>query len=236
MNTFTLTIICTQVEYIEPLISHLRFPLAHCVDGEPEGDETYKFHPVMFRGWIIPPPQIDRASKKFYFDAGASDWMHGKGGPSLDYFVKIWERSGHEFDEIHAFEMETSEKKFKKSVPKEYKEITHYKQCAVSSKEEDHSEDNPFLPLLIKELTEPNDFVLFKLDIDSPTVENGNIEFILNDPDPRIDELVWEHHISGNYLMKEWGDPSTLDQMSLRESYDFFLRLRQKGIRAHSWV
>jgi len=225
----------TYSEYIEPLVSHLRFPLAHCIDGLPD-DPVYKFHPVMFRGWIIPPPPDMRREKKLYFDAGASDWMHGAGGPSLDYFVKIWGRSGHAFDGIYAFEMETPEKKFIKTVPDEFLSITEYKQCAVSSKAEDHSDEHPFLPLLIKETAKPNDYVLFKLDIDSPGVENGNIEYILNNQEIRIDELVWEHHISGNYLMEEWGDSNELDQMSLRQSYDFFLRMRQKGIRAHSWV
>ena len=40
--------------------------------------------------------------------------------------------------------------------------------------------------------------------------------------------------VSGNYLMAgPWGSVS---DTTLRESYQFFLTLRQKGIRAHSWI
>jgi hypothetical protein len=40
--------------------------------------------------------------------------------------------------------------------------------------------------------------------------------------------------VSGNYLMPEWGVINS--KFSLRESYELFLKLRQKGIRSHSWV
>lgn len=177
-----------------------------------------------------------RQDRRLYFDAGASDWNNGSGGPSLKYFVNVWQRSDIKFDEIYAFEMTTEATKFYETVPQEYKLIANYQQCAVSSQPQDHSKEHPFLPYLIKEKAKDDDYVLFKLDIDSPHVENGNIDFILQDEDTHIDELVWEHHVAGNYLMTEWGDPKLLDQVSLRGSYDYFLKMRQKGIRAHSWV
>ena len=69
------------VEYIEPLVSHLRFPLAKCIDSVPDKPE-YKHHYTTFRGYVIPPPGI-RNDNALYFDAGASSWEKGSGGPSL---------------------------------------------------------------------------------------------------------------------------------------------------------
>jgi hypothetical protein len=42
--------------------------------------------------------------------------------------------------------------------------------------------------------------------------------------------------VSGNYLMEEWGPHRFDNKFSLRASYELFLKLRQKGIRAHSWI
>jgi hypothetical protein len=40
--------------------------------------------------------------------------------------------------------------------------------------------------------------------------------------------------VTGNYLMPEWG---VVDNgVTLRQSYELFLKLRQKGIRSHSWI
>ena len=91
--------------------------------------------------------------------------------------------------------------------------------------------------MFIQQHAQEHDYVLFKLDIDSPMVESGNIHYILNQSFSIIDELFWEHHIRYNDLMRpEWGPPALLPAITLRESYDLFLRLRQKGIRAHSWI
>mmetsp|Transcript_10262 Transcript_10262/g.11451 ORF Transcript_10262/g.11451 Transcript_10262/m.11451 type:complete len:476 (-) Transcript_10262:328-1755(-) len=231
----------TFEEYIEPLVSHLRWPLSHCYDDPDVDQETYKYHGSFFRGWIIPPPPTNqKPGKKLLFDAGASDWMQGAGGPSLNYFTKKWMVQDYDFDSVNAYEMVTNPKVFYDSVPKSYMDRAHYQKCAVSSQPEDHSADHPFLPIVIQETATDEDYVLFKLDIDSPQVESGNIEYILNqlaaEKKVDIDELFWEHHIRGNYLMTEWGDPELLDDITLLESYTNFLKMRQKGIRAHSWV
>ena len=225
------------VEYIEPLVSGLRWPLAHCIETVPN-KQGFLYRGVTHRGWIIPPPPSDRIDAAVYFDAGASDWNNGPGGPSLSFFVNVWKRHGIHFRDIYAFEMETSAKDFYKTVPKSYQKTTHYQQCAVSSQPQDDSEENPFIPQLIGRTASPDDYVLFKLDIDSPRVENGNIDYILAHPEIHIDELFWEHHIRGNYLMTEWGNPGNTrnDDVSLRQSYEYFLRMRRGGIRAHSWI
>ena len=88
-----------RVEYIEPLVSHLRHPLTIC--GDPNNTL------VTDRSYIIPPPSIN-APKAYYFDAGASSWSTGFGGPSLNYFTTIWRRHGIDFDHIEAWEGSTT--------------------------------------------------------------------------------------------------------------------------------
>eukprot|EP00543_Licmophora_paradoxa_P008490 CAMPEP_0202445220 /NCGR_PEP_ID=MMETSP1360-20130828/4082_1 /ASSEMBLY_ACC=CAM_ASM_000848 /TAXON_ID=515479 /ORGANISM="Licmophora paradoxa, Strain CCMP2313" /LENGTH=397 /DNA_ID=CAMNT_0049061405 /DNA_START=15 /DNA_END=1208 /DNA_ORIENTATION=+ len=226
----------TYVEYIEPLVSHLRFPLCKCATFQPmELEARYHWYQITFKGWVIPPPGV-RNKRKFFFDAGASDWNQGAGGPSLKYFFNMWKRHGIDIDQIYAYEMTTTVNDFYKTVPDQYKDFIHYQQCSVSSSPEEDSADHPFLPHMIKREARPEDYVLFKLDIDSPHIEDNTIDYIINDPDNFIDEVAWEHHIGGNYLMKEWGNLEQLAKFTLRQSYELFLKMRLKGIRAHSWI
>jgi hypothetical protein len=182
-------------EYIEPLVSHLRFPLCKCANFIPIGNDRYHWHSIIFKGYIIPPPPTLKVGKKYYFDAGASTWNHGHTGSSLKYFHDMWSRSGHVFDDIFAFEYGTAVEEFYKSVPENVKDHVHYQQCAVvSSPEEEKLGIEPFLPSVIKREATAADYVLFKLDIDQPKVEHGSINFILNDPNNFIDEIAFEHH------------------------------------------
>jgi hypothetical protein len=122
------------VEYIEPLVSHLRFPLAGCLPAMYHlrtGGNSDGF--VLTKSYIIPPSPAIRASRHrttdvlassnpyheryLYFDAGASTWTLGGGGSSLDYFSNMWQRHGIVFDGIYAFEATTPADKFYQSVP-----------------------------------------------------------------------------------------------------------------------
>lgn len=220
------------VEYIEPLMSHLRFALAKCLPTQ-TAEQKNRF--TTFRGWIIPPPPNIRRNRALLFDVGSSSWNSSMaGGAALKYFSSVWSRQSIDFDEIYAFDAAIPLSKFYGELPSHIGAKVHYQKCNVGGVLGDAQ--HPFVPNLIHRVALPNDYVLFKLDIDSPILEKEMIEYILQDPDSQITELVWEHHISGNYLMEEWGKPESLDQVSLQDSYYYFVRLRQKGIRAHSWV
>ena len=231
------------VEHIEPLASNLRFPLFRCIstigpppEERPQNPNGYGYHSVVFKGWIIPPPPPVPRDKAWYFDAGASSWDQGLGGPSLVYFYNLWQRHGITFDKIFAFEMSVPTADFYRSVPPYILHKTVYQQTAIVSQPREHTAENPFLPILIKEHVTQNDYVLLKLDIDSPMIESGSIMHILDDSDHCIDELFWGHHINGNYLLAgDWGGHG-LPYGTVKESMDLFLRMRHKGIRAHSWV
>jgi hypothetical protein len=246
------------VEYIEPLVSHLRFPLYGCLaqDDAP--------HFIVTKIFIIPPDPNLRSSthrrfgnartrannryhdKYLFFDAGASSWSAGAGGASLEYFANMWQRHGIVFDEIYAFEATTSPEEFYRSIPTSFwSNRTTYQQGYVSSRLEDDTPSTPFIPKYIQNHATAQDYVIFKLDIDSPGVEEANIEYLVdsvaNNAHLWIDELVWEHHIYENPFMRwswfqENGPPVNGTDQSLRGSYNLFLKMRKLGIRAHSWI
>jgi len=176
-------------------------------------------------------------SKNYYFDAGASSWVAGQGGPSLSYFATVWNRHGIDFDYIEAWEGSTSVDKFYSTVPGQYKDRTHYHQQLIAS-QPNAANGDPFVPTVIKNTAKKEDYVLFKLDIDSGPVEQGTVDFLLdplNDELEYIDEFLWEHHVD-NYIMNgHWGEGVDYTK-TIHDSYQLFLQMRQRGVRAHSWI
>ena len=102
------------------------------------------------------------------------------------------------------------------------------------------------------------DYVVVKLDVDNSEVELALVHQLLNmstrGRSPLVDEIFWEHHVWGSPMAcpEMWGSkapsgwaymdyPSREAKMkspdaSLKGSYRLFRQLREKGIRAHSWV
>ena len=99
-------------------------------------------------------------------------------------------------------------------------------------RKQDHKDDTPFLPTFVNEHAKPNDYVILKMDLD----EQGRFDHLayLASTDNVVDELVWEHQAKSMYLLEEMR--SLTSDLTLRQLYDLFLLLRQKGIRAHAWV
>jgi hypothetical protein len=186
------------------------------------------------RSYVIPGSFRDTTGKgkTFLFDAGASSWNDGAGGPSLSYFAEVWKRHGFHWDKIEAWEATTPSNAFYNTVPGEWKDKTEYHQEFIST----NPSQSPFVPTVIEQKTSKEDYVVFKLDIDSKAVETKVVEFLLKWKNlGLVDEFLWEHHVD-NYLMApNWGDSQDMSK-SLADSYTYFLRLRQLGVRAHSWV
>lgn len=231
-------------EYIEPLVSHLRHPLAKC--QKPFYPGPKRPYLTVARSWLVPPPSISSEKKAYYFDAGATNWLardlgstssgDSLGGSSLAYFTTVFLRHGIHFDVIEAWEGSTSEGDFYDTVPADYKDRTIYHNEWIATDQGDAAK--PFVPTVIREKTNKDDYVVFKLDIDSKDVETKIVDHLLSDDNDDlewIDEFIWEHHVD-NYLMNpNWGE--TVDTTKdIRDSYEYFLRLRKLGVRAHSWV
>ena len=213
-------------QYIEPLVSHLRHPMMGCFT-----EDLSIF--LLDRTWIVPPEHIWN-SEAYYFDAGAGSWSEGWGGPSMSYFVAVWGRHGIEFQHIEGWEGSTTAEDFQKTVPLEYQTRTRFHQQWIAS-----SPDGvPFLPTVFRETTRKEDYVLFKLDIDNGPVEVGTVEHLLadgNDDLDYIDEFFWEHHVENYLMIPSWGEQRDKTK-TIEDSYQYFLKMRQRGVRAHSWV
>lgn len=103
--------------------------------------------------------------------------------------------------------------------------------------------DDEMSPLhFITDIASPEDFVSFKLDIDTPSIEIPIAMEILRNPkiSALVDEFFFELHFQCE-LMKwcGWGDKMppvdhglTLDRY---HAMKFFREMRELGIRAHFW-
>ena len=93
---------------------------------------------------------------------------------------------------------------------------------------------NP-LHSIIKQLNE-DDFVVLKLDIDTPDVEVPLVKQLLEDKDDiyhrLIDQFYFEHHVRLAEMEYWWG--TDLNE-TVKDSLDLFYNLRRKGIPAHFW-
>lgn len=109
---------------------------------------------------------------------------------------------------------------------------------------------------VLRRVAQRGDFVLLKLDLDNTAVEHGVASALLADPLllELVDEVekwatpagghtdndtalqfLFEYHVRFGPLLGSW--QSTIDpQATLANAYRVFLRLRQRGMRAHSWV
>jgi len=220
--------------FIEPLVSFLRHPLALCAQKKRENyilDKSY-----------LSVPRVEELthadSYKWLFDAGASTYNTGAGGASQSWFVETYRTHGIEFDRIIGWEARKTDPKIQwGDIPADIKRKTSWFNIPVSATV-GHA-DNPLT--FIKALTKPEDFVVFKLDIDTPEVEVPLVQQLMNDTELHtlIDEFYFEHHVKGSPMQWHgWGDlrRSETPLNDIQDSYELFYYLRKKGIRAHSWV
>ena len=93
---------------------------------------------------------------------------------------------------------------------------------------------NP-LHSIIKQLNE-DDFVVLKLDIDTPNVEIPLVKQLLEDKEGiyhrLIDQFYFEHHVRLAEMKGWWGGKM---EEYVKDTLDLFYNLRQKGIPAHFW-
>ena len=95
---------------------------------------------------------------------------------------------------------------------------------------------------MIKNIANIDDFVAFKLDIDTPTVEIPTVLNLLKDSvlQNLVDEFFFELHFQCEVTGHWWNGhdiPSNYMGISLRResAMSIFRDLREKGIRAHFW-
>jgi hypothetical protein len=105
-----------------------------------------------------------------------------------------------------------------------------------------HSETSVSPNRFIKDIALPQDFVAYKLDIDTMEVEVPLALELLSDPHliGLVDEFFFELHFQCD-IMKHcgWGDKIPAEHAGLKldrySAMDFFRKLRVAGVRAHIW-
>ncbi|CAF1151425.1 unnamed protein product [Rotaria sordida] len=170
-------------------------------------------------------------AQNILIDLGSSyfkNWGGDSSAAAGHWFYEHYKRFGVKFDRIIAYEHsplnpQTAWNQLPDDVFAIYTLINVG--CATSGK------FNPWV--MLKALAKPHDHVVIKLDIDTPAIEVPLMDQLLNDSsiNSLIDEAFFEHHITVREMQQYWGNPPG----NLKDSYVLFTKLRQLGIRMHSW-
>lgn len=216
-------------EWIEPLAFLLRHPKATC------GTDIFD------KNWLVlatkDMPRTTTGQRKF-FDAG------GGGGKVTRWFLEQYQKRGVVFDEIFVWEISNgssstepdSIENIPEDIPGYMCDPGHMCRSAhlhrgVGVDDDKNSTNNP-VALIANECSEA-DFCVFKLDIDSPKLENSLLQQILDgSAKGKIDEFFFEEHVHGR-MQDSWGE-NVVGEFS--DAYEVLQKLRESGIRAHSWV
>ena len=181
--------------------------------------------------------QLKPTSKLILLDMGAALDFHGNNQPIVT-LLRQYEKFGFVFDHIYGFEISKKDPKevYEASLPEEYMASYHWINVGVSA-EEGHKL-NP-LHSILKKFSE-DDFVVVKLDIDTPAVELPLFRQLLEDKDgiysKIIDQFYFEHHHFLGDLAPDWkcGRPNKCNG-TVADSLEMFSTLRKNGITAHYW-
>lgn len=230
-------------EFIEPLIGHLRHPYFHCL-----GPYKDTFNLMFDTTYIVLPQTVKmNYNQVILIDVGASTFDDCSMG-CQKWFVDSYKKIGMEFDRIIGWEAKPlNHLEYWSKIPDDLKHKIQLFNIPASS--DTDSSNNPLHHLSVN--THPNDYVVFKLDIDNIEVETKLVNQILNSPKllEKIDEFYWEHHAWGSPLKKTrvqlfgnylgWKDHTSSEHQEmgrLEHTYKVLTTLRHHGIRAHAWI
>ena len=226
---------------IEPLVSFLRHPRHTCFNVlSYKYARSYLFPMHGNREHVPSPP-----ARCLFFDLGASLYSFGTGGASLQWFVELYDSRGCRFqsrqsvDRILAWEARPWNASFLfGSMPPRVQDVMSYYNVPVDATP--GARHNPWRA--VAALARPEDFVIVKLDIDHSVTEEALVEQLLKNErgvTALIDDFYYEHHVSDSPMLHQgWAQCRSCGAptQTLAQSYDVFTRLRELGIRAHSWV
>jgi len=205
--------------YIEPLAAGLRDPRGFCFDKSK----------LLSREWIQIEQNNLSGRKIAYFDVGASKWESGLGGASQKWFYDAYNDAGAKFTRFILWEaIKHDPVDVLKLLPKELMHAYQYFNIPATTDITDPS--NPVNVMKQIRRDDPEIFIAFKLDMDNPIETQWLSQFGGSD----VNEFFFEHHVKFSMMEKYWR--SEADQQSTyADSARIFLKMRQSGIRAHSW-
>ena len=145
------------------------------------------------------------------------------------------------FDQVFGFELTLLEPQdYWSKVPPKWLPYWHFYNTPISQ-----DAAHAYSPVrMIKSIASQNDFVGFKLDIDTPSVEMPIAMSLLMDDTfaSLVDEFFFELHFRCEVMTKcGWGKNPYKEDIQAGLVLDrphvlkYFMELRHKGIRAHIW-
>lgn len=211
-------------EYIEPLFGILRNTYSICNSGL-KGD-------IFSKDYLLPSYILSQHKPITYIDAGASTFNEGGGGASQNYFYNFYKK----YKDVKYkawFLWESAPQNMSailEEIPEEIKKNYHYYNRPIVTKENDI--DNP---LVYIRGNQNKSYVIFKMDVDNPSVEIPIFNYLLTHNDIIPNEYYFEYHFNEPYMIMWWKE--LIDtSCNLYCATNKFLLLRKKGIRAHGWV
>ena len=240
-------------ESIEPLVGFLRDPRPVCAKKKsPVSLEDKNF--IMFSNFncknsatsSITPSLTHSSSSSsttdkklkpprlIIADLGSTTYLYSLSGPSQSFLLDKYTSHGYTtLERLLAWEAKPYPKTqgLFDQVPTAV--MPHYQFYNVKINAEVGGKYNPLTH--IKGIAKPRDFVSVKLDVDNSEIEFSLIEQILSDPltYSLIDEFFFEHHSNVKEFQWAWKEQV---RGSMADGYKFFRRMRELGIRAHSWI
>jgi len=217
---------------IEPLAGILRDPRFLCSDQDQTS--TSLLYSI---DWLVfdddDEGTLSNAGVKRFYDAGGTRFAD-----ACIFFLTKYKERGIEFDEVYVWEAtQIAAEDYWAGTPPEVRELwehklTFYNGVPVTA-EQGH--DDNVVERIFRDCR-AEDFCAFKLDIDTPVVEQALVAQLLSQSEKTqaaLDEFFFEHHVHG--LMENYGWLGQSDGTAA-SSYENFGRLRQLGVRAHSWI
>lgn len=243
---------------IEPLHGIARHPNAKvgCASTSGERDRSKLFDLTYLVLHNDCGHQVQGAAKPTVrlFDMGASQGFFNISGgipaavhdggaftPSLPLLYRLYQDRCLEPDAIYCWEMSkrVTSAEWWGSAPASLRAKTRFFEVPVVEGELDEAlagKPNPssFLQMLAF-TSRPEDFVVVKLDIDTPAIEQTIIAVLSQRPDlaALVDELFFEYHFDFDGMNFGWGSNV---QGDVDTALGTMFRLRSLGIRAHFWI
>jgi len=216
--------------YVEPLTTPMRSPSV-CFDRAALMKMDYLVHDFEAMCRMLKP-----TSKRVLIDMGASLSFHRAQINPIAELIELYEKFGFNFDHIYGFEVSFTDPKevYGNLLPEKY--LLNYHWINVGVNETEGAKLNPLHSILEK--FNEDDFIVVKLDVDTPSVELPLAHQLLQGGKDGIyhklvDQFYFEHHVHLEELSPYW---KRTMHGTVKDSLDLFFALRKKGISAHFWV
>jgi len=215
--------------FMEPLLPPFRHPAGLCLHQPHEKSMDYLVEDF---GHVC-RHKLTKESKTVFFDIGATyNFINDEvehSSPVIQVIEK-YRKFGIHFDDIYAYELQNWDvDRVYKTIPDHMRKPLHWINTGVST---EHG--NMFNPwTVVRENYKPEDFVVVKLDIDTPSVELPLVQQLLDDPRLRelVDVFYFEHHVHMDEMKPYWKMDGTMVY-----SLTYFRAMRNVGIASHYWV